>query len=50
MASLNNTTLRFGNESLTQWELVGSGGFGDVYKARHKDWGFDVAVKILHRC
>uniref|UniRef100_A0A8C6WGQ6 Protein kinase domain-containing protein n=1 Tax=Neogobius melanostomus TaxID=47308 RepID=A0A8C6WGQ6_9GOBI len=26
---------------------VGSGGFGRVYKARHKDWGFDVAVKIL---
>lgn len=28
-------------------KLVGYGGFGRVYKARHKDWHFDVAVKIL---
>ncbi|XP_039665422.1 receptor-interacting serine/threonine-protein kinase 3-like isoform X3 [Perca fluviatilis] len=34
--------------SLEKWELVGSGGFGHVYKTRHKDWGFDVAIKILN--
>ncbi|XP_030282043.1 receptor-interacting serine/threonine-protein kinase 3-like [Sparus aurata] len=36
------------DESLENWEPVGSGGFGDVYTARHKDWGFDVAIKIPH--
>lgn len=38
-------------ESLAEgsWKLVGGGGFGRVYKARHKDWGFDVAVKILKK-
>ncbi|XP_029290101.1 receptor-interacting serine/threonine-protein kinase 3-like isoform X2 [Cottoperca gobio] len=46
MATLSHKT--FGNESLEKWELVGHGGFGYVYKARHKGWGFDVAVKILH--
>ncbi|XP_034735749.1 receptor-interacting serine/threonine-protein kinase 3-like isoform X2 [Etheostoma cragini] len=35
--------------SLDDWELVGSGGFGCVYKARHKDWGIYVAIKILHK-
>lgn len=38
-----------GDEILQDWENIGSGGFGDVYKARHKDWGFDVAIKLLHR-
>ncbi|XP_068168976.1 ankyrin repeat and protein kinase domain-containing protein 1-like [Antennarius striatus] len=37
-----------GNESLDEWRPVGSGGYGRVYKARHKGWGFDVAIKILH--
>ncbi|XP_033490331.2 receptor-interacting serine/threonine-protein kinase 3-like isoform X2 [Epinephelus lanceolatus] len=36
-----------GNDNLEKWESVASGGFGHVYKARHKDWGFDVAIKIL---
>lgn len=35
-----------GNENLERWEPFGSGGFGNVYKARHKDLGFDVAIKI----
>lgn len=48
MALLSNKTEPVGDESLDQWELVGSGGFGLVFKARHKDWGFDVAIKIPH--
>ncbi|XP_037308480.1 receptor-interacting serine/threonine-protein kinase 3-like isoform X1 [Pungitius pungitius] len=38
-----------GDESLEEWEKIGFGGFGDVYKARHKTWRFDVAIKILRR-
>lgn len=37
------------SEILENQELIGSGGFGDVYKARHKKWGFDVAIKILRQ-
>lgn len=37
------------DESLEKGEHIGSGGFGHVYKARHKDWGFDVALKLIHQ-
>lgn len=36
-----------GDDSLDQWICIGSGGFGAVFKAHHKHWGFDVAIKIL---
>lgn len=48
MALWRNNPELVGDESLEQWEPVGSGGFGEVFKARHKDWGFDVAIKIPH--
>ncbi|XP_067905718.1 receptor-interacting serine/threonine-protein kinase 2-like [Heterodontus francisci] len=32
---------------LTNWKIIGSGGFGDVYKARHQMWGVPVAIKSL---
>ncbi|XP_044050733.1 ankyrin repeat and protein kinase domain-containing protein 1-like isoform X3 [Siniperca chuatsi] len=48
MELLSHKTEPVGDESLEKWKLVGSGGFGRVYKVRHKDWGFDMAIKILH--
>ncbi|XP_026168030.1 receptor-interacting serine/threonine-protein kinase 3-like isoform X2 [Mastacembelus armatus] len=47
MALQSRLTERIGSESLENWKSVGSGGFGQVYKAMHKGWGFDVAIKIL---
>ncbi|XP_030587622.1 receptor-interacting serine/threonine-protein kinase 3-like [Archocentrus centrarchus] len=41
-------TESIGNESLENWKPIGSGGFGEVYKARHKIWKHDVAIKLLH--
>uniref|UniRef100_A0A4W5JEZ3 Receptor-interacting serine-threonine kinase 3 n=1 Tax=Hucho hucho TaxID=62062 RepID=A0A4W5JEZ3_9TELE len=37
-----------GNNSLENWKVIGAGGFGQVHKARHVDWGSDVAIKLLH--
>lgn len=37
-----------GETSLDGWEVIGSGGFGQVFKARHIHWVWDVAIKILH--
>lgn len=45
MALINRQILR--DDSLEKWEEIGSGGFGCVYKVRHKDWICDVAVKKL---
>uniref|UniRef100_A0A8C4RRS9 Receptor-interacting serine-threonine kinase 3 n=1 Tax=Erpetoichthys calabaricus TaxID=27687 RepID=A0A8C4RRS9_ERPCA len=35
-------------EDLEIEKKIGSGGFGMVYKARHKNWDFTVALKILY--
>ncbi|XP_031159695.1 receptor-interacting serine/threonine-protein kinase 3-like [Sander lucioperca] len=35
------------DSSLGDWEVIGRGGFGQIYKARHHQWGFDVAIKLL---
>ncbi|XP_035858109.1 receptor-interacting serine/threonine-protein kinase 4-like [Sander lucioperca] len=35
------------DSSLGDWKVIGSGGFGQIYKARHHQWGFDVAIKVL---
>ncbi|XP_032380436.1 receptor-interacting serine/threonine-protein kinase 3 [Etheostoma spectabile] len=49
MALPSQKTELVSDTSLDNWESVGSGGFGCVYKARHKDWGINVAIKILHK-
>ncbi|KAM8960631.1 receptor-interacting serine/threonine-protein kinase 3 [Pelodytes ibericus] len=36
-------------KSLEGLTIVGNGSFGSIYKARHKEWRIDVAVKKLHR-
>uniref|UniRef100_A0A3Q1H219 Receptor-interacting serine/threonine-protein kinase 3-like n=1 Tax=Acanthochromis polyacanthus TaxID=80966 RepID=A0A3Q1H219_9TELE len=48
MALHSHKTELVGNESLEKWECLDSGGFGTVYKARHKGWRFDVAIKLIH--
>ncbi|KAF1394445.1 hypothetical protein PFLUV_G00000380 [Perca fluviatilis] len=35
------------DSNLGDWKVIGSGGFGQIYKARHHQWGFDVAIKLL---
>ena len=37
----------FGHASLEEWEYMCSGGFGLVYKAKHKDLGIKVVIKLL---
>ncbi|GAA6222679.1 receptor-interacting serine/threonine-protein kinase 3-like isoform X1 [Lates japonicus] len=37
-----------GDSSLEGWKVIGSGGFGQIYKARHHKWCCDVAIKLLH--
>lgn len=36
------------DSSLQGWKVIGSGGFGQIHKARHIGWGMDVAIKVLH--
>ncbi|KAF1377055.1 hypothetical protein PFLUV_G00217910 [Perca fluviatilis] len=35
------------DSSLEGWKAIGSGGFGQIYKARHRQWACDVAIKLL---
>ncbi|XP_075948535.1 receptor-interacting serine/threonine-protein kinase 3 [Anarhichas minor] len=41
-------SLLIGDSSLEGWKVIGSGGFGKIFKARHRQWGCDVAIKLLH--
>lgn len=34
------------NENLENWQFIGFGGFGQVFKARHKKRRCDVAIKL----
>ncbi|XP_060922585.1 receptor-interacting serine/threonine-protein kinase 3-like [Limanda limanda] len=35
------------DSSITSWEWIGSGGFGEIYKAKHPHWDYEVAIKLL---
>ncbi|XP_015347410.1 receptor-interacting serine/threonine-protein kinase 3 [Marmota marmota marmota] len=35
-------------EELINPKFVGEGGFGSVFRAQHRTWGYDVAVKIVN--
>uniref|UniRef100_A0A8D3AUS0 Protein kinase domain-containing protein n=1 Tax=Scophthalmus maximus TaxID=52904 RepID=A0A8D3AUS0_SCOMX len=47
MSSSSSAPVLIGDSSLTGWQLIGSGGFGHIYRARHCQWCYDVAVKLL---
>uniref|UniRef100_A0A671PNC2 Receptor-interacting serine-threonine kinase 3 n=1 Tax=Sinocyclocheilus anshuiensis TaxID=1608454 RepID=A0A671PNC2_9TELE len=36
------------DECLQGWRSIGTGGFGQIYRAKHKTLGMDVAIKLLH--
>uniref|UniRef100_A0A673HND2 Receptor-interacting serine-threonine kinase 3 n=1 Tax=Sinocyclocheilus rhinocerous TaxID=307959 RepID=A0A673HND2_9TELE len=36
------------DECLQGWRRIGTGGFGQIYRAKHKTLGMDVAIKLLH--
>lgn len=36
------------HEELKKLEFVGKGGFGVVFRAHHRTWNLDVAVKIVN--
>uniref|UniRef100_A0A1A8PYF1 Receptor-interacting serine-threonine kinase 3 n=1 Tax=Nothobranchius rachovii TaxID=451742 RepID=A0A1A8PYF1_9TELE len=41
-------TVEIKDSALDGWEVIGSGGFGQIHKARHRQWCCDVAIKLLH--
>ncbi|XP_036068331.1 receptor-interacting serine/threonine-protein kinase 3 isoform X1 [Oryzias melastigma] len=38
----------FDNKELENWHFIGKGGFGLIYKVKHKKMGHDVAIKLLY--
>ncbi|XP_060922582.1 receptor-interacting serine/threonine-protein kinase 3-like [Limanda limanda] len=36
------------DSDLTSWDLIGSGLYGEIFKARHQGWCLDVAIKLFH--
>lgn len=36
------------DDCLLDWKSIGTGGFGQIYRAKHKTLGMDVAIKLLH--
>ncbi|XP_060922586.1 receptor-interacting serine/threonine-protein kinase 3-like [Limanda limanda] len=42
------TPVMIEDSDLTDWVSIASGGFGEIYKAKHPLWDYDVAIKLLH--
>ncbi|XP_067399546.1 receptor-interacting serine/threonine-protein kinase 3 isoform X2 [Emydura macquarii macquarii] len=40
---------RIPRECMEDLQFITSGGFGDIFRAQHRDWRILIAVKILHR-
>ncbi|XP_015268202.1 PREDICTED: probable serine/threonine-protein kinase WNK10 [Gekko japonicus] len=49
MASPTKFYERITGDCLKDFQYLSRGAFGEIYRARHRDWGIDVAVKILNR-
>ncbi|XP_028559410.2 receptor-interacting serine/threonine-protein kinase 3 [Podarcis muralis] len=48
MAAPNKFYEEITDQHLRDWQCIGRGAFGTIYRARHEDWRIDVAVKILN--
>ncbi|XP_033961940.1 receptor-interacting serine/threonine-protein kinase 3 [Pseudochaenichthys georgianus] len=46
--ALSGQNIVIKESSLSGWDVIGSGGFGKIYKCRHREWACDVAIKLLH--
>ncbi|KAJ6651880.1 hypothetical protein lerEdw1_015960, partial [Lerista edwardsae] len=49
MASPDKFCEEITRDCLKDFQFIGQGAFGTIHRARHQDWGVDVAVKILNR-
>ncbi|KAM3821748.1 receptor-interacting serine/threonine-protein kinase 3 isoform 1-T1 [Vipera latastei] len=49
MAVTNDFCEHISEEHLKNFSFIGRGSFGDIFRARHQEWGTDVAVKFLNR-
>ncbi|KAL7977612.1 hypothetical protein Chor_009561 [Crotalus horridus] len=49
MAVTNEFYEKISEEHLKNFFFIGRGSFGDIFRARHKEWGTDVAIKFLNR-
>ncbi|XP_034267447.1 receptor-interacting serine/threonine-protein kinase 3 [Pantherophis guttatus] len=49
MAVPNEFYEQIGEDHLKNFSFIGRGSFGDIFRARHQNWGTDVAIKFLNR-
>ncbi|XP_067325889.1 receptor-interacting serine/threonine-protein kinase 3 isoform X2 [Anolis sagrei] len=49
MAAHNEFYEEISRDSIKDFQFISQGSFGIIYRARHQDWGIDVALKILSR-